>query len=341
MRARFVREQTHDVASGSLPTWSKRSDTGRDVRRGVRRAVGWASGQRRVVGYHHTSSADAPPRRHADVAQLVERDLPKVDVASSSLVIRSDTRGLRPGRYPRPGERVHRVPRGRPRLLRRPRDGQHQVLLGGPQVGVDGVGADADDRTHRRPRRGVREPKVFRPYRDVRFAKDKTPYKTHQGAFVGTAPATGWYVEVSARGVRAGGGFYDAVGADLARIRESIAHEATGEQLQRILRALETSGLHDRWRPAQDRAARVRRGPPPNRTAAVQVAHRDARPRVRPGDPHAGPARRRTRGLARVAAPRRVGHRPGGRLSGLGEPVTRACARWRGCARPPSAPAST
>ena len=97
-----------------------------------------------------------PPRRRADVAQLVERDLPKVDVASSSLVIRSDTRGLRPGRYPRRGERVHRVPRGRPRLLRRPRDGQHQVLLGGPQVGVGGVGADADDRTHRRPRRGVR-----------------------------------------------------------------------------------------------------------------------------------------------------------------------------------------
>ena len=28
------------------------------------------------------------------------------------------------------------------------------------------------------------EAKVFRPYRDVRFAKDKTPFKTHQGAFV-------------------------------------------------------------------------------------------------------------------------------------------------------------
>ena len=40
--------------------------------------------------------------------------------------------------------------------------------------------------------------KVFRPYRDVRFAKDKTPYKTHQGAFVGGRPATGWYVEISA-----------------------------------------------------------------------------------------------------------------------------------------------
>ena len=29
------------------------------------------------------------------------------------------------------------------------------------------------------------EAKVFRPYRDVRFAKDKTPYKTHQGAACG------------------------------------------------------------------------------------------------------------------------------------------------------------
>ena len=52
--------------------------------------------------------------------------------------------------------------------------------------------------------------KVFRPYRDVRFAKDKTPYKTNQGAFVGAGPACGWYVEIAARGVRTGAGFYDA-----------------------------------------------------------------------------------------------------------------------------------
>ena len=29
------------------------------------------------------------------------------------------------------------------------------------------------------------EPKIFRPYRDVRFSPDKTPYKTHIGAVVG------------------------------------------------------------------------------------------------------------------------------------------------------------
>lgn len=85
--------------------------------------------------------------------------------------------------------------------------------------------------------------KIFRPYRDVRFSKDKTPYKTHQGAFVPVGAATGWYVEVSARGVRSGGGFYEASGANLARIRESIDNEATGTQLGRILAKLEKAGF--------------------------------------------------------------------------------------------------
>ena len=85
-------------------------------------------------------------------------------------------------------------------------------------------------------------PKVFRPYRDVRFAKDKTPYKTHQGAFFAAGPRCGWYVEISARGVRTGGGFYEATGPDLARIRESIDHEATGRELERILATLEKAG---------------------------------------------------------------------------------------------------
>ena len=86
--------------------------------------------------------------------------------------------------------------------------------------------------------------KVFRPYRDVRFAKDKTPYKTHQGAFVGTgAPATGWYVEVAAPGVRVGGGIYEASGDRLAALREAMADDKTGKVLKRILRDLERGGF--------------------------------------------------------------------------------------------------
>jgi uncharacterized protein (TIGR02453 family) len=85
--------------------------------------------------------------------------------------------------------------------------------------------------------------KIFRPYRDVRFAKDKTPYKTHQGAYVAVAPATGWYVEVSAPGVRVGAGFYHAESADLARIRDGIADERTGTELAKLLRSLKRKGF--------------------------------------------------------------------------------------------------
>ena len=31
------------------------------------------------------------------------------------------------------------------------------------------------------------EPKIFRPYRDVRFSRDKSPYKTHIGATIGAS----------------------------------------------------------------------------------------------------------------------------------------------------------
>ena len=44
--------------------------------------------------------------------------------------------------------------------------------------------------------------KLFRPYRDVRFSKDKTPYKTHQGAWFGESSR---YLQVSAAGLRLAG----------------------------------------------------------------------------------------------------------------------------------------
>jgi uncharacterized protein (TIGR02453 family) len=84
--------------------------------------------------------------------------------------------------------------------------------------------------------------KVFRPYRDVRFRADKTPYKTHQGAFVRVAPSTGWYLEISARGTRVGGGFYEASGRALAAVRAAMADERTGTGLERLLAGYERAG---------------------------------------------------------------------------------------------------
>ncbi len=86
------------------------------------------------------------------------------------------------------------------------------------------------------------EAKVFRPYRDVRFAKDKTPYKTAQGAFVAAGPSTGWYVQIGAPGVRVGAGFYEASTARLASIREAIVHDRHGAELERILGSLQVDG---------------------------------------------------------------------------------------------------
>ena len=98
--------------------------------------------------------------------------------------------------------------------------------------------------------------KVFRPYRDVRFAKDKTPYKTHQGAFVPCGPSTGWYVQVSAQGVRTGAGFYEASSAGLAAIRAAIDEELTGQELERIIATLRADG----WEVGGDRLKTSPRG---------------------------------------------------------------------------------
>ena len=83
------------------------------------------------------------------------------------------------------------------------------------------------------------EPKIFRPYRDVRFSSDKTPYKTHIGARIGP---TG-YVQLSADGLAAGNGMYQFEPPQLARYREAVAADATGAQLARIVADLATAGI--------------------------------------------------------------------------------------------------
>ncbi len=84
--------------------------------------------------------------------------------------------------------------------------------------------------------------KLFRPYRDVRFAKDKTPYKTHQGAYVARGPSTGYYVQVAASGVLVGAGFYDATPARLAAVRAAIDDDAHGAELESIIDELTGAG---------------------------------------------------------------------------------------------------
>lgn len=79
------------------------------------------------------------------------------------------------------------------------------------------------------------EAKLFRPNRDVRFSADKSPYKTHQGALVGAGTVLGYYVQVSADGLRAGGGFRAASPAQTARFRAAVAAPPSGLALEELL----------------------------------------------------------------------------------------------------------
>jgi uncharacterized protein (TIGR02453 family) len=83
------------------------------------------------------------------------------------------------------------------------------------------------------------EPKIFRPYRDVRFSHDKTPYKTHIGAVVGA----GCYVQLSAAGLGAGAGMWEMNPEQLARYRTRVAEDRTGTELEKITASLEEAGI--------------------------------------------------------------------------------------------------
>ncbi len=185
--------------------------------------------------------------------------------------------------------------------LRRAGGRQQPGVLGRPPSGVRRRRACADGRAARRAQRRVRPPQtVFRPHRDVRFSKDKRPYKEHQGGFIGAEDAIGWYVEVSAAGLMVAGGWYAAQGTQVPRYRDAVS-SAAGAELERIV--------------GQVRRARLevggdRLGPGP--AGSVPTI---------PGSTCCGTARSPARG----ATARRPGSRPAPRCSGC----ARTGAGWR------------
>jgi uncharacterized protein (TIGR02453 family) len=82
------------------------------------------------------------------------------------------------------------------------------------------------------------ESKIFRPYRDVRFSKDKTPYKTHIAARLGRG-----YVQLSAHGLAAGDGMYVMAPDQLDRYRQAVASDRAGPELERVIARIEKAGI--------------------------------------------------------------------------------------------------
>lgn len=74
----------------------------------------------------------------------------------------------------------------------------------------------------------IEEAKVFRIYKDVRFSKDKTPYKNHFGVHFKRATVQrrgGYYMHIEPGGSFAGGGFWEPNPEDLKRIRDEFAYD--------------------------------------------------------------------------------------------------------------------
>lgn len=84
--------------------------------------------------------------------------------------------------------------------------------------------------------------KLFRPYRDVRFSKDKAPFKTHQGVFVQLAQSTGYYLQVDPAGLMVAGGFYASSSETIAQFRAVVDDDVRGTELERIVGDLEKRG---------------------------------------------------------------------------------------------------
>jgi uncharacterized protein (TIGR02453 family) len=76
--------------------------------------------------------------------------------------------------------------------------------------------------------------KIFRPYRDVRFSHDKTPYKTHCGATVGP-----FYVQIGSDGLFVAGGYYRMAPDQVARFRTAVADDRRGGDLEKRIAAMQ------------------------------------------------------------------------------------------------------
>lgn len=82
------------------------------------------------------------------------------------------------------------------------------------------------------------EGRVFRPYRDIRFSADKSPYKTHIGAMVGDG-----YVQLNADGLGAGCGMWEMAPDQLERYRQAVSEDRSGRTLVEMVAEARAAGL--------------------------------------------------------------------------------------------------
>jgi uncharacterized protein (TIGR02453 family) len=85
--------------------------------------------------------------------------------------------------------------------------------------------------------------RVFRPNRDVRFSKDKAPYKTRCYAVTEGEGGEAYYVEISTKGLVVASGYWMMANDQLSRYREAVDDDRAGPALERIVADLRANQL--------------------------------------------------------------------------------------------------
>jgi uncharacterized protein (TIGR02453 family) len=80
--------------------------------------------------------------------------------------------------------------------------------------------------------------RIHRPYRDIRFSADKSPYRTHIAAMVPSG-----YIQLSAMGLGVGSGMWEMAPDQLERYRQAVDDEQTGKALADIVARLRSGGV--------------------------------------------------------------------------------------------------
>ncbi|HUJ59483.1 MAG TPA: DUF2461 domain-containing protein [Kofleriaceae bacterium] len=85
-------------------------------------------------------------------------------------------------------------------------------------------------------------PKLFRIYRDVRFSKDKAPYKTHIAGVLTAGSSSVMYIHLGLEDEFIGVGTYFFDDRQLVRWRKLVAADATGKPLAALVGKLRKAG---------------------------------------------------------------------------------------------------
>jgi uncharacterized protein (TIGR02453 family) len=126
--------------------------------------------------------------------------------------------------------------------------------------------------------------RVYRPHRDTRFAKDKTPYKDFIGAVTQLPSGNGFFIQISAKGLLLGSGYPMMAPDQLEAFRQAVSNDRTGQAFEKLLAAEQSDQVRifgGRYEPLK----RNPKGYPPEHPRSEQLRWKGVEVSQRIGNP--------------------------------------------------------